>query len=615
MATSPTCVDVARSGPRTPWHLDRGRASGEMGYLPGLDGIRAIAVLGVLLYHADLGFLPGGFLGVDVFFVLSGFLITTLLLEQFERTGRINFRTFYLGRIRRLFPALIALLIVVALACTFIYQDAAHKTASDIIASAFYVNNWWYIVADTSYFDFLARPPLLKHLWSLAVEEQFYFVWPIVAFTLMRLWRRRGVLVASLVLAALSTAWMLYLSLQYGYPELADPSRVYFGTDSHAMGLLIGAALASVWRPGMTRKVVNRTTRDALTAVGLVTLAALLVFYFYVGEFTPWLYRGGFLLLAIVVALLVVIASHPGTNFGRTLGTQPWRYIGQRSYGLYLWHWPIFAVTRPELDTSLSGFWLLTLRLALTFAAAEVSYRYLEMPIRRGIIGRARKRLKNSDEHVRSRAKIQTITAAFVAFLLLGGLGLAFANAAMNTKPAADVVAAIGNEKRVRLDGVLNPTMTGIGDSVMLGARPVLRKELPGIAIDAAVSRFPGGFLGPMRRYERKGMLAPTVIIHTGSNGTLTESMTRTILNIVNNHPRVILININVPRTWRDSNNESIAKIAPAYPNVVVVDWRKASLNHPEYFVSDRVHLTKKGARAYAALIKQAINKPLNTSN
>ena len=615
MATSPTSRNLQRSGPRTPWHLDRGRASGEMGYLPGLDGIRAIAVLGVLLYHADLGFLPGGFLGVDVFFVLSGFLITTLLLEQFERTGHINFKSFYLGRVRRLFPALIALLIVVAIACTFIYQDAAHKTASDIIASVFYINNWWYIIGDTSYFDFIARPPLLKHLWSLAVEEQFYFVWPLIAFTLMRIWRRRGVLIVSLTLAALSTIWMLILSLQHGYPELADPSRVYFGTDSHAMGLLIGAALASIWRPGMARSIVNRTTRDGLTVVGLAALVGLLAFYFTVGEFTPWLYRGGFLALALVVALLVVIASHPGTNFGRALGTQPWRYIGQRSYGLYLWHWPIFAVTRPELDTSLTGFWLLTLRLALTFAAAELSYRFLEMPIRRGVIGRTLKNLKSSNIQKRQRTRFQIVGASLMALLLLGGLGIAFANTAINTQPAADVVAAIGKEKRVRLDGVINPTITGIGDSVMLGARPVLRKQLPGIAIDAAVSRFPGGFLGPMRKYESKGMLSPVVVIHTGTNGTLTEPMTRTILNIVKKHPRVVLINDNVPRSWRDSNNASIATVAPEFPNVVVADWRAASLHHPEYFVSDRVHLTKKGAIAYAQLIRQALNAPLPKAN
>jgi peptidoglycan/LPS O-acetylase OafA/YrhL len=189
-----------------------------MGYIPGLDGIRAIAVMGVLLYHADLEFIPGGFLGVDVFFVLSGFLITSLLLEQYQRSGTINFKVFYLGRIRRLFPALIALLLVVAVVSAFFYKDAAGKSLGDIVASVFYVNNWWYVVGEQSYFDFIARPPMLKHLWSLAIEEQFYFIWPAVAFVIMRKWHRRGVLIFSLTLALASTVWMLYLSNANGYP-------------------------------------------------------------------------------------------------------------------------------------------------------------------------------------------------------------------------------------------------------------------------------------------------------------------------------------------------------------------------------------------------------------
>ena len=611
MATSPATIVSTRSGPRTPWHLDRGRESGEMGYLPGLDGIRAIAVLGVLLYHADLGFLPGGFLGVDVFFVLSGFLITTLLLEQFQRTGTIDFKSFYLGRVRRLFPALIALLIVVAIACVFVYQDAARKTAGDILASTLYVNNWWYIVADQSYFDFIARPPLLKHLWSLAIEEQFYFIWPVVAYFLMRTWRRRGVLIASTALALASTAWMFYLSTQHGYPELADPSRLYFGTDSHAMGLLVGAALASVWRPGRVDSEVNRTIKDLLNASGVLALVGLLAFYLYVGEFTPWLYRGGFLLIALVVAGLIVVATHPGTLFGKILGTQPWRYIGQRSYGLYLWHWPIFAVTRPEVDTFIDGIPLLVLRLALTFGIAELSFRYLEMPVRRGAVGRLKKKFLESGPSGAWSTQtmwIKSIAVGTLVVVAFSWLSVSLISSAKNSKPAPDVVAAIGVEKRVRIDGQVRPAVTSIGDSVMLGARSTLKKVLPGLAVDAAVSRFPGGFLGPMRRYEKKGTLSPVVVLHPGTNGTLTESMLRTILNIVATHPRVVVVNNNMPRSWRDSNNDAIWNVVPEYPNTVVANWRGASKDHPEYFVSDHVHLTMKGARAYASLIKQAIN-------
>jgi peptidoglycan/LPS O-acetylase OafA/YrhL len=326
-----------------------------MGYLPGLDGVRALAVIGVLLYHADLSWIPGGFLGVDVFFVLSGFLITSLILEEFDRSGRVDFRKFYLGRARRLLPALILVLVVVSLAAALVYQDAARQLASDVVASIFYVNNWWYIAADQSYFEFIGRPPLLKHLWSLAVEEQFYLVWPAIAFLAMRRFARKGVFAVAATLAILSTIWMLQLAVANGFPDFADPSRAYFGTDSHSMGLLIGAAMATFWRPGRMRRSLPTGASVIITAIGIAALLAVIWFFVFVGEFTPWLYRGGFLGLALIVATLIAAASHPGVGLGKAMGTQPWRYIGQRSYGLYLWHWPVFMATRPGLDLSLDG--------------------------------------------------------------------------------------------------------------------------------------------------------------------------------------------------------------------------------------------------------------------
>jgi peptidoglycan/LPS O-acetylase OafA/YrhL len=215
-----------------PWLLDRGRDKGEMGYLPGLDGVRALAVLGVLLYHADLTWISGGFLGVDVFFVLSGFLITSLLLEEFDRSGRIAFGRFYLGRARRLLPALILMLVVVSAVVAIFFRDAAASLRADVVASMLYVNNWWYVLNDASYFEFIGRPPLLKHLWSLAVEEQFYLVWPLMAFVAMRGGGRAAVRWLALGLAVASTAWMIVLSVSNGFPEYADPSRAYFGTDA-----------------------------------------------------------------------------------------------------------------------------------------------------------------------------------------------------------------------------------------------------------------------------------------------------------------------------------------------------------------------------------------------
>ena len=627
----------------TPWQLDRGPRAKEMGYLPGLDGVRALAVIGVLLYHADLSWIPGGFLGVDVFFVLSGFLITSLILEEFDRSGRVDFRKFYLGRARRLLPALILVLVVVSLAAALVYQDAARQLASDVVASIFYVNNWWYIAADQSYFEFIGRPPLLKHLWSLAVEEQFYLVWPAIAFLAMRRFARKGVFAVAATLAILSTIWMLQLAVANGFPDFADPSRAYFGTDSHSMGLLIGAALATFWRPGRMRRSLPTGASVIITAIGIAALLAVIWFFVFVGEFTPWLYRGGFLGLALIVATLIAAASHPGVGLGKAMGTQPWRYIGQRSYGLYLWHWPVFMATRPGLDLPLDGVPLLILRLGLTVGIAELRFRFVEMPIRRGVIQRYAARVKAASGARRRRLRLVAtamIGATVVSVVAVALLLAATTRTAGETVVAADVAAAMGiasgGPTEVSLDeesagpavepsaasstgtGTLSPatptptpsrdtgTVSAIGDSVMLGARSVLKDVIPGTRVDAAVSRYPGAFIGKLKRYVAGNRLAPVVVLHPGTNGVLPESMMREMLDILVDSPRVVVVNTNMPRTWREPNNNVMADVVPEYPNAVLADWRAASLDKPEYFASDGIHLTEKGAKAYANLIKQA---------
>ncbi len=625
---------TSASTERVPWLLDRGRRKGEMGYLPGLDGLRALAVIGVLLYHADLTWISGGYLGVDVFFVLSGFLITTLILEEFDRSAGIDFARFYLGRARRLLPALLLMLAVVSVAVAVLYRDVAAQTRSDIVASMLYVNNWWYVWGDQSYFEFIGRPPLLKHLWSLAVEEQFYLVWPAVAFVVVRRSGRRGVRLTAVALAVLSTIWMVALSIRGGYPEYADPSRAYFGTDSHAMGLLIGAALATFWRPGRLRTDLAPGARAIISGVGIAALLTVIWFFLFVGEFTPWLYRsGGFLVLALVVAVLIAMSTHPGAPLGGWLGTQPWRYVGQRSYGLYLWHWPIFMVTRPALDLPLDGIPLLGVRLVLTFAVAELSFRFLEMPIRRGALDRWITGWRDSTgRERRQRNRRGAIVAATGAVaILVVGTSLATAAAPTATEGLApDVVAAIGladgGPTEVSIDdeasGAPSPSaspeasaadaippngnLSAIGDSVMLGARNTLKEVIPGTKVDAAVSRFPGAFVGRLKRYVARDKLADAVVVHPGTNGVLPADMMREMLDTLADVPRVVVVNDSMPRSWRAPNNRVIADVVPEYPNAVVADWYAASADHPEYFASDGIHLTPTGARAYARLIKRA---------
>ncbi|MDA3021584.1 MAG: acyltransferase family protein [Actinomycetota bacterium] len=631
--------------PAMPWQVHR--SGSPLGYLPGLDGIRALAVIGVLLYHGDVGGFRGGFLGVDVFFVLSGFLITSIILEEFDKLGRIDFKQFYLGRARRLLPALVLMLIVVGIATAIFYHDAAHQFASDALASIFYVNNWWYIFADQSYFAFTGRPPFLKHLWSLSVEEQFYLIWPAIAYLCVRRFGRSGVALLAALVALLSTAWMLYLTTANGYPDFADPSRAYFGTDSHISGLLVGALLATFWRPGRLSAVIPRSARTLGTIVGVLAFAAIIGVFVQAGEFSPWLYRGGFLGLALVTAVLIASASHPGLPLGRWIGSQPWRYIGQRSYGLYLWHWPIFMVTRPMLDIELDGPALLALRLVLTFTIAEASFRFIELPIRRGVIDRWVQSWRESSGAARKRQTRIGVRVAVWSTVGVLALGTALATAEVSVAP--DVVAAIEDgqpgttavifdESPIPVASATSspaptpapspaltpaPTPTtspaptpapspdlgpasAIGDSVLLGARSAVKEAIPGIRVDASVARMPGAFIGDIRELIAAEKLAPVVVIHPGSNGVLTETILRNILDQLADYSRVVVVNSHVPRVWRDPNNEVVAEVVPDYPNAVIADWYNASTGKRDYFVSDGVHLTAKGAAAYASVIKKA---------
>ncbi len=612
-----------------PWRLDRGRAQGEMGYLPGLDGLRALAIVGVLLYHGDVGWVPGGFLGVDVFFVLSGFLITSLILEEMDRSGRVNFGRFYLGRARRLLPALFLMLVIVGLAVAFVYTDAAASYRADALASFFYMTNWWYIIVDQSYFEFTGRPALLAHLWSLAIEEQFYLIWPAVVFLLARggsHTRRSRVRTAALVLAVLSTVWMLVLSVRNGYPLYADPSRAYFGTDAHAMGLLIGAALATMWRPGRLPETVNARARAFLTTIGIASVVVILGFYLFVNEFTPWLYRGGFLALAVIVAIAIAMLTHPAIGLGALFGTSVLRYLGRRSYGIYLWHWPIVVVTRPGSDLPWEPWAVAILRLLLILGIAELSYRFVEMPIRRGALGRIWHGIRDHTLSLRT-----TIISGVVAALSVLALSTAVAGLALvdtSTQPvAADVAEAIGiadggpDEVTIEVSPsidepargltveetrALNGPASALGDSVMLGARGALQDAIPGVQVDASVSRMPGAFTGRVKKLNRADALANVVIVHPGTNGVLPEDILRNILDPLADYERVVLVNAAVPRSWEKQNNKVVADVASDYPNVVIADWNAAAQGNRDFFVSDGIHLTKKGARAYADLIARA---------
>ena len=470
-----------------------GRPSSEAGprsagHLTGLDGLRAIAVLAVVVYHAGLGGLPGGFLGVEVFFVISGFLITAILLAEHRATGRIDSVGFWLRRARRLLPALFFLLAVVLAVAVAVVPDEVARLRVDAVAAVAYVTNWHLIAGDQSYFETIGRPSLFVHLWSLAIEEQFYLFWPIL-LGLALLAGRRTALALTLVGAAASAVWM---AVQFD--AATDPSRIYYGTDTRLTGLLLGAGLAFVWvppvpslpslRPGLSRRQRRRllartasigrwgSTRLgwALDGVAIVALVGMGAFFAVATAFDPWLYQGGLAVLAALTTAVIAAVVHPRAHVGRLLDVAPLRWVGTRSYSIYLWHWPIFALTRPGLDVPLDGSATLVLRLLLTAVASEISYRYVEMPIRSGGLGRLWRRIRSAEST--STRPGRRWPAAPVAVSLAAVLSVVLVSVVMATPPApppgmqtASIDGLVVDPDARTVDQPPTPSTTGTAES------------------------------------------------------------------------------------------------------------------------------------------------------
>jgi peptidoglycan/LPS O-acetylase OafA/YrhL len=644
-------------------------------YLPGLDGLRALAVTAVLLYHAGLRWIPGGFLGVEVFFVISGYLITSLLLAEWRQRGSIDLKTFWLRRARRLLPALYVLLVVtLTFAVVFLPGEVA-RLRGDVLAAFGYVTNWYLIFQHQSYFEAVGRPSLLQHLWSLAVEEQFYLLWPLVLAVGLgvgaTLWRYRGMMYLALGVATASAALMALL-----YRPDVDPSRVYYGTDARATGLLCGAALAFVWVPerfgdkGSLSRILSSTRyrlrrgwiAPALLDVACIaTLGALVFFCLSLGEFQPFLYRGGLASVALTTTALIAVVAHPRARGASwMLGSAPLRWVGKRSYGIYLWHWPVFMVTRPNLDVPFEGLPLVALRIAVTVLLADLSYRFVETPIRRGALGRAWRDLREvrgprrwrlrrqwvgvvvpvlascallgvavaqakppekpsylSTKHVRIEAASHGALSTTTVDKDTAQSGKAASKAAASTSPSSrDALAQTRESTAQRAGGfttgrsaaVPAGQVTAVGDSVMLGAVDALRRDIPNLTtIDARESRQIPEAIGVIRQLRATDELGEVVIVHMGDNGVVTDEQFDGMMRVLSGAREVLVVNTTVPDGYQWApNNEVLAEGVARYPNkAVLVDWHAASAGHPEYFW-DGLHLTPRGARAYAGLIAAA---------
>ena len=584
-------------------------------YIPALDGLRAFAVLAVIAYHLGMQWAPGGLLGVTVFFVLSGYLITSLLLIEWDNTDTIDLPQFWLRRVRRLMPAIVLVIVCTAALCTLLDHSLLTKLRDDMWAALLWVTNWWYIFQDASYFDALGAPSPLTHFWSLAIEEQFYLVWPVVLLVA----HKAGVKRTAMRNATLAIALLSALEMALLYNPLDDPSRVYYGTDTRAFSLLIGAWLAFVWPSHLlgAQKSVHLTkqVRSILDGVGLVAPVALLALIVFVDGFSPFLYRGGILLASILTAIVIAVMVHPASLLGRIAGAKPLVWIGLRSYGIYLWHFPLFLLMNPRNFTGETPWWMYLVQVVVVFACAAFSYRFVENPLRKGAIGSFVKGVREHTIDLRDWMTRHTLlygAGALIAIVAVVGLVVVPPTSAIG---AADLLkdeqAHTSQMPELPVDDTaaeqpkLDVLM--IGDSVSVRAIPQFEETFPYGALDAAVNRQLYAGEETFDFYESQNIVGGVVVFALGTNGAATDEQIDDLVAAAGPDRQVFFVNTRSPQSWVGQTNGAMFDAVDRYENVHVIDWYTASADHDEYFDGDGTHLTEEGAQAYIGLIHEAV--------
>ena len=569
-------------------------------YIPAIDGLRAVAVIAVMLYHLGFTWIPGGFLGVDLFFVISGYVITRLLLDSIQRSGGLDLRAFYKARIRRLFPPLVFMIFVTIIYISIWAPETMRRFISDSPFALLGGMNWWLVFRQTDYFDTISRPPLLQHTWSLGVEAQFYLIWPLILLLVLRQFGKAKIPGAALIIAAFSGIALLLVSYEVDAANTSQVSHVYFGTDTHSIGLFLGAALAVSWVPQNLQEQVNRRAQDFIDGIGVIGFVGLLGVFLLVNESDPTLYKLAFPLAGIFGCAILTSIVHPASRFAPILSSRVAVWIGERSYAIYLWHWVVFQVTRPAVDLEGSTWALYALRILVVFALADISLRLVELPVRSGLVEYWFKGMKYRTKNVQRRQK-----STVVASVLLLILGTSYISA--NAISQSDKEMAIVKQQLEQPVQPSEPTGTqpgGLwvtGDSVILGIHYELDARSPIAIINARVGRQATELIEVMRA-DKANAVDSTVIFNMGNNNKLTSDQVMAVFEEVKNQPRIIVVNTAVPRGWRDENNALIAQYAALY-GATVVDWASISMGHPEYFAPDGVHLVPAGVRAYVDAI------------
>ena len=606
------------------------------GYIPALDGLRTVAVAAVVLYHMNASVLPCGLLGVTIFFVLSGYLITGILIKEWNRTGKIDLPHFWMNRIRRLVPAIVFLIVTVALLTAVFAPDMLTRLRNDLVAALFFFSNWWFIFQDLSYFEAMGSPSPVNHFWSLAIEEQFYLILPPLLLLVFSCHvKRRTIQRGLVVLIAASAVLMAVL-----YDPAGDPSRVYYGTDTRVFSLLVGSLFAFLFPQGRVLgrgpRGLTRQQRRVVDGAGVAAFAGIVAFMVLVNGYSPFLYWGGILVVSLLTAVLIVALVYPASIMARFLALKPLVWVGQRSYGIYLWHYPLLLLMNPRNFTGDVPWYVYLGQVAVIVAVAAFSYRFVENPIRHGAIGRFLKAWASREEGLGALVRQRVVPLASATVLVVGAVGVCVAVPPVTTQEVASAEDAVQNvlpetSAPAQVDTILcgdpsqdpdaDPALRArftnfllIGDSVTAAMADedhegygTFHRFFPRAVLNSAVSRQ----LSKAREFYvaevEAGWDGDIVVFELGSNAVATEEQVCEMVDLVPSGKAVFLVNVRTPFPLQDINNELFEKVAGERDNVTLVDWYRYSKGHDDWFDGDGTHLKPSGCVKYMQMIEKAL--------
>ena len=605
-------------------------------YLPSIDSLRAIAVIAVIIYHIDANYLPGGFLGVDLFFVLSGYLISSLIIKEYKSTGTVNLYNFYVRRARRLLPAVYFMITVVLIIITLFNGVLLKKSYLDALFGYIYSSNWWYIFHKLDYFDSFGSQSPFKHLWSLAIEEQFYMFFPLIFLIFNRKSKSNNgnsklnknfiYVVLSLILVSLIAHILLF--------DINNINRIYFGTDTRAFSLLVGVVGAILYP--MDRLSERTTKKDNMiySIVSLVSILVLIGIMINTSEYNTWLYRGGFLLVAIIGLIIIISSGRQYTFMSKLLSFKPFVFIGKISYSLYLWHFPILVVTTPVSEIGNPNLFYVTLRIVLIFLVATGSYMFVETPIRKlGFVNYINLLFKRIMKFKNNTKKIIFASIALVAVVFTMGvfgksvpyLSTAFVTEMSNNKESQFISNNnennTNNSSEHKNDNNNNQegnksedkkysSLLVIGDSLTVDIGEKIKEKYPGAIIDGKISRQLTAATALADQYANDNNENTAVIFQLGTNGFFTESQVEELVKKFDKAD-IYFVNVKVPRTWEKTVNKELDALKERHSDITIIDWYSVANNNQNYFEPDKVHLNSEGVETMVSLIEKSLKHPV----